>query len=163
MEIKVKRHKKIFCKTVVVLFIVFCLLLKLPFVKINPYISEMDIVFVPDSVPLIFNTDVLTKEINEYWVYRLNKEQQQLITQDISNGNWTKVTLAHINKIKNLECSLFRFEFDDSNEKYVCIYDSNTNKIITNSGNEIYIDTTEWIIFLYNTSTKMYYCIHQSI
>lgn len=73
------------------------------------------------------------------------------------------MTSEHVDKLDSLEYYDVLGYFYRYHKCYICIYDDQNNAVITNSNKTIYLETTKWIIFLYDTETNKYYYIYQSL
>lgn len=129
---------------------------------LNPYISELNIVYTPTKPAYRFYHWYWI-DIYDYYVFRLSNREEKIIIQEAENGKWSELTSKHVDKLDSVDCDevwgyLYRYH-----KCYICIYDEQNNQIITDSDNEIYHDTTDWIIFLYDTETNKYYCVFQTI
>lgn len=155
-------------KIIIILLVISQLLIGvniLFFGKINPYIVEQSVVYTPSKYPSKFHYDIISIDEFQYWVFRLNNKEEQIIIQEAeSGGNWTKMTGEHVDKLDSFDHYIkifgYLYRFHDC---YICIYDDQNGEIITNSENRIYLDTTEWIIFLYDTDTNKYYCVLETM
>ena len=103
-------------------------------------------------------------DIYEYYVFKLSNREEEIIIQEAENCNWSEMTSLHVNKLEHFESYNAFLDCTYRHHKcYICIYDEQNNQIITNSDNDIYHDTTGWIIFLYDTETNKYYCVFQTM
>ena len=165
---KIKNIRPRTKKIIIILLVISQLLIDvniLCFGKINPYIVEQSVVYTPTKYPSKFHYDIISIDEFQYWVFRLNNKEEQIIIQEAeSGGNWTKMTGEHADKLDSFDHYIkifgYFYRFHDC---YICIYDDQNSEIITDSENLIYHDTTEWIIFLYDTDTNKYYCIFQTM
>ena len=118
-----------------------------------------------DNLPQVHSITSFELSIDtfEYWVFKLSDSEKAEISKDIETGNWEKLNSNHIERLDSFTSyyKIFGFLYKKHN-CYICIYDRNNDVIITNSKNLIYLDTSSWIIFLYDTETGKYYCIHQT-
>lgn len=130
---------------------------------INSYIQELNIVYTPTKPAYKYYHWHWT-DIYEYHVFRLSNKEEKIILQEAQNGNWSEMTTEHINKLDSME---HYEEFLDAEYKkhkcYICIYDNNNQKIITNSDFDSYYYTISRIVFLYDTETNKYYYVYQSM
>ena len=153
-------------KIIIILLVIFMLLsiaFKWYFGSLNPYISELNIVYTPTKPAYRFYRWYWI-DIYDYSIFRLtNKEEQNIIQEAESGGNWTKMTDDHIEKLDCMDYGDILGYSYKNHDCYICIYDDQNSEIITDSENLIYHDTTEWIIFLYDTNTNKYYCIFQTM
>ena len=142
---------------------IFSHFIKSKFGTISDYISELDVVYTPITYASRFHY-ALSIDTFEYWVFKLSDSEKQEILKDIKIGNWEKLNSNHIEKLDAFThyTKILGFMYKKHN-CYICIYDRNNNVIITNSENWIHLDTTGWIIFLYDTETEKYYCIHETL
>ena len=162
-KIKFKFSKSL--NSVIVLIMVLSIFshwFKLQFGMISEYISGLGIVYTPVTYASRFHQD-LSIDTFEYWVFKLNDSEKMEISKDIEIGNWEKLNSNHIERLDSFTryYKILGFLYK-KHDCYICIYDRNNDAIITNSENLIYLDTSSWIIFLYDTETGKYYCIHQT-
>lgn len=133
------------------------------FGTLNPYISELNIVYTPTKPAYKFYRWYWI-DIYDYSVFRLSNREEKIIIQEAEDGKWSELTPYHINKLDHYDyCDEFLDYSYRYHKCYICIYDEQNNKIITDSDNEIYHDTIGWIIFLYDTETNKYYCVFQTM
>ncbi len=152
-------------KIIIVLIIIFSIFthcIKLKFGTLSEYISELEVVYTPNTYASRFH-QALSIDTFEYWVFKLSDSEKVEISKDIENGNWEKLNSNHIERLDSFTryYKVLGFLYK-KHDCYICIYDRNNDVIITNSENLIYLDTSSWIIFLYDTETGKYYCIHQT-
>ena len=147
---------------VVVLILIESTAYKCSFGPLNPYISDMNIVYTPTKPAYRFHRWYWI-DIYDYSVFRLSNREEKIILKEAENGKWSEMTLNHIDKIDSMEYREF-LDFSYRYHKcYVCIYDIQHDEIITDSENYIPYDTTQWVIFLYDTLANKYYCVFQTI
>ena len=162
MKLSFPKVFKIAVALIVVLSI-FSHCIKIKFGTISDYISELNVVYTPTTYANRFHY-TLSIDTFEYWVFKLSDSEKQEILKDIKTGNWEKLNSNHIEKLDAFThyTKVLGFTYKKHN-CYICIYDRNNNIIITNSENWIHLDTTGWIIFLYDTESEKYYCIHETL
>ena len=163
---KIKNNPKCFKILVIVIVVIFAFshLYRVTFGTINEYISDLGIVWSPSSPANRFHYSIISIDIFEYWVFSLNKSEKEKISNDLKDGNWNKLENNHIDKLDYF--SKYKTILGNSYKKhdcYICIYDCKNDEVITNSENMIFEDTTKWIVFLYDTKTNKYFCIHQTM
>ena len=166
MEIKRTINKKILIILVLVvsICIAFSFVIRFAFGGINEYIPELGIVYVPQKPAIRFHYQILTPDIFEYWVFRLTDKEEKAILDGVEKGDWSEMNSHHINKLEYFDGYEKIFGDKYKNHKcYICIYDDKENKVITDSKNIICEDTTKWIIFLYDTESNLYYCVHETM
>ena len=146
----------------IILLSIFSYCFRSKFGRISEYISELGIVYTPSTVPDRFYNDELSIDTFEYWVFKLNDSEKEEISRDIKTGNWEKLNSNHIERLESFSYYKILGFLYKKHDCYICIYDCNNNVNITNSKNLIYLDTSSWIIFLYDTVSGKYYCIHQA-
>lgn len=164
---KIKNIKPRTKKLIIILLVISQLLIAiniLCFGKINPYITEQNVVYTPTKLPSRFHYTIISIDEFQYWVFRLNNKEEQIIINEAENGgNWTKMTDEHVDKLDSFDSYIKIFGyFYRYHDCYISIYDAQNGEIITNSENLIYLDTTEWIVFLYDTDTNKYCCVFQT-
>ena len=164
----IKRIKSIKPKTKKLIVILVILILfgttvsRCCFGNMNSYIEGLNVVYTPTKTAYRFHHWHWT-DIYEYLVFRLSNKEEKIILQEVENGNWSKMTSEHVDKLDSLEYYDVLGYFYRYHKCYICIYDDQNNAIITNSDKTIYLETTKWIIFLYDTETNKYYYIYQSL
>jgi len=147
---------------IVILIIVESIAFKQYFGNINPYISELNIVYTPNKPAYKFHRWHWI-DVYEYYVFRLSEKEEKIIIQEAENGKWSEMTLNHIDRIDSMDYGEF-LDFSFRYHKcYVCIYDIQHDEFITDSKNYIPYDTTQWIIFLYDTLANKYYCVFETM
>lgn len=176
--LKVKIMKKVFSRLKkikpktkkLIIFLVILILIgttvsRCCFGNMNSYIEGLNIVYTPTKTASRFHYTIMSIDIFEYWVFRLNNKEEKIIIQEAENGgNWSKMTDEHVDKLDSFDhyIKIFGY-FYRYHDCYICIYDDQNGKVITNSDNRIYLNTTEWIIFLYDTDTNKYYCVFETM
>ncbi len=157
------RVLKLLIAMIVVFSIVFHLL-RITYGTINEYISDLNIVYTPSSPARTYRYSNISIDIFEYWVFKLSDLEEKTVLNDIENGKWDELDSNHIAKLDAFDYyNKILGKNYKKNDCYICIYDCKNDIIITDSENMIYEDTTKWIIFLYDTETKKYYCIHETV
>ena len=133
------------------------------FGTINENIAELGVVVTPTKPANRFYYQIISIDTFEYWVFNLNERESEPIIEDIEDGNWTEMTSNHIDKLEYFEYYDKIFKDDYKEHKcYICIYDELRGRIITSSENQIWEDTTGWIIFLYDMDDSKYYCVYET-
>lgn len=131
--------------------------------KIDDVVIEADVVFTPERPADRFYYDLFSIDVFEYWVFKLEDEEKYNVLNEVENGNWSEMTLFHVGKIKSLYGGrIFKKSFEN-HKCLICIYDKKSKTVINDSENEIWEDTTKWIIFLYDTEDNRYYCIYETV
>ncbi len=129
------------------------------FGTLNPYISELNIVYTPTKPAYKFHRWYWI-DIYDYSVFRLSNKEEKIIIQEAEDGKWSELTSKHIDKLDSVDCSevwgyIYRYH-----KCYICIYDEQNNQIVTDSDNDI---PPNKIIFLYDTQTNKYYCVFETM
>lgn len=163
---KMKNLRKIIISLLIFAIIItsFYFLVRAKFGGINEYIAELDVVYTPQKTATRFYYQLMSIDTFEYWIFKINNDEKQILLEDIEEGNWSVMTPEHIDKIEYFEH--YDKVFGDAykrHECYICIYDKSRNEVITESKNEIWQDTTKWIIFLYDTEYNRYYCVYETV
>ena len=126
------------------------------FGTLNPYISDLNIVYTPTKPAYKFHRWYWI-DIYDYSVFRLSNKEEKIILQEAENGKWSELTQHHINLLDYYEDY---YEFLDYSYRYhkcyICIYDELNNQIVTDFCEDI---PPNRIIFLYDTETNKYYCV----
>lgn len=145
---------------------VFGIAFKISFGSVDSYITEQVDIYVPDGIAKEFK-QYLSIDIDEYWIFCLNKEEQNEIQKDIETNNWRLVNDTDVMIVED------HTTFDDygdiyesiNNHKcYIYIFDCD-NKIELPNDNGYFTanDCYEWLFFIYDTETHYYYVVHQSM
>ncbi len=166
MEIKKPINKKILkiLALVVSICLVLSFVIRYAFGTINEYIAELGIVYVPQKPAIRFYYQIFSIDIFEYWVFKLSNEEEKIILDEAENGNWSEMNSEHIAKLEYFD--EYKKIFGNRYKKhkcYICIYDKSHKEIISDSDNEIWQDTTKWIIFLYDVDSNRYYCVFETV
>ncbi len=158
---KTKRNKKVLriLAIILVLILTAVAVYKYYFGLITPYISDLNIVYTPTKPAYRFYHWYWI-DIYDYYVFKLSHKEEQIIIQEAENGNWSELSIKHIDKLDEAHCDeVWGYEYK-YHKCYICIYDEQNNQIVTDSDNNIPPDR---IIFLYDTETNKYYCVFQTI
>ena len=91
---------------IVILIIIESIAFKQYFGNINPYISELNIVYTPNKSAYKFHYWHWI-DVYEYYVFRLSDKEEKIIIQEAVNGNWSEMTLNHIDRIDSMEYGEF--------------------------------------------------------
>ncbi len=169
------KRKVIICAVSLFLVSIVVLLSALGFIwckisKVNPYITDKQIVYVPESVPRKFHYDLVGfffgNDGFEYWVIKPNKADKEALLEDVQNGNWSDFNGQYNDILFGL--NYYGNEFTkpviskqlNSEGTYICYYDDVKEEVV-NEFDSSFI-TSQWIIFIYDSEANIYYCIHQS-
>lgn len=127
---------------------------------LNPYISDLNIVYTPSKPAYKFHHWYWI-DIYDYYVFRLSNREEEIIIQEAEEGKWSELTSEHINKLDYYDyCDEFLDYSYRYHNCYICIYDEQNNQIVTDSDDDI---PPNRIIFLYDTETNKYYCVFQTM
>lgn len=138
--------------------------------KVNPYITDKQIVYVPETIPRKFHYDLVWlffgNDVFEYWVIKPDKDDKAALLEDIQNGNWSAFNaqyndvLCSFNYYGNEYTKPVISEPLSNKGTYICYYDEVEETVVKQ------IDslnlTSHWIVFIYDSVENIYYCIHQS-
>lgn len=124
-----------------------------------------------DHLPRKFHATIFSIDEYMHWVYKLNETEQKEILSDIENGNWSLMDENIYYRIKAFDGfyggSKILSNSLLNHECYVCVYDPNQEKIMTNDADYFCDDDSvyhaNWVIFLYDTETFKYYCIYATM
>ncbi len=124
-----------------------------------------------ERLPQKFHVEILCIDEYMYWVYKLNEEEQTAVLEDIEKGKWSELNESHYRSIKNFDGSYGAEEIFSENlldhECYLCVYDPQEDMIITTSVNYFCDDNSvwhsSWVIYLYDTDTRNYYCMYATM
>ncbi len=163
---KFKKFLKISC-CVFLSLVLFCgMWLYYTASKVNEYITEKNIVYIPDKMALRFYHNFGFTDSEDYWILKPSKNDRKKIQEDILADKWSEIEIQHLNVIsytglveehKPLQRAL------EGEEKYICVYDNLNNTIITNDEELCESSTTQWVIFIYNADKGLFCCIYFSI
>lgn len=169
------KNKKVVCAVSVFLVIVVIVLSVFGFVwlnlaKVNPYITEEEIVYVPETLPRKFYYDLVWlffgNDVFEYWVIKPDKDDKAALLEDIQNGNWSNYNNQYEEMLCNLNYYSGGFseaiiaEQLNTESTYICFYDDVKGEVVETIDGSL--PTSHWIIFIYDSVENIYYCIHQS-
>lgn len=138
--------------------------------KVNPYITDKQIVYVPETIPYRFHYDLVGfffgNDGFEYWVIKPNKADKEALLEDVQNGNWSGFNEQYDKILCNF--NYYGNEFTkpviskqlNSEGTYICYYDDVKEEVV-NEFDGSYL-TSQWMIFIYDSKANIYYCIHQS-
>lgn len=161
--------KKLKCFIIVILVITVLICIgKIACISVNCRMENYDVsktgIFTPSGIPLEYNWKFMGADNYAHWVYKLNKEEQNTISEELQNGKWNYACENDICNIKNISYGFLPFyiEFQDC---FVAYYDCNSQKFIDDYtlvfGPEGY--TTETIIYIYDNQSHNYYCVYWTI
>lgn len=157
---KIRPANKKLIIIIVILIIIEATAFRCYFGTLNPYISELNIVYTPTKPAYRFYHWYWI-DIYDYYVFRLSNREEKIIIQEAENGKWSELTSEHIDKLEYFDYYEEIWGNDYKKHKcYICIYDEQNNQIVTDSENDI---PSNRIIFLYDTETNKYYCVFQTI
>ncbi len=169
MNNKSKRLRKIVsivavCLVVLIVFLSF--IFKLKFGRVDSYITALVDIYIPTGISDEFKQE-LSIDIYEYWIFKLNDEEQGEITKDIKSNNWRVMTDKDVNIVE--ERTAFDKDSDvyksiNNHKCYIYIFDcDNEIELPNNKGYFLGNDCFHWLFFIYDTETNYYYVIHQSM
>ncbi len=170
MEKKVKSPNKkiVICIAICLIFhsVFWPFVFKTAFGRVDSYITEQVDVYIPDGIADEFK-QYLSIDIDGYWIFHLNKKEQNEIKKDIEIKNWrimndTDVIIVEdytgfgsdndaCKSINNHKCYIYIFDCDNEIE------------LPNNKGYFLGNDCFHWLIFIYDTVSNYYYVIHQSM
>ena len=95
----------------------FYFLVRAKFGGINEYIAELDVVYTPQKTATRFYYQLMSIDTFEYWIFKINNDEKQILLEDIEEGNWydfekNKLKLQEIIDMGNNEIVI-----QDLNEK----------------------------------------------
>lgn len=159
-KFKIRRANKKLIIIIVILISIEATALRCYLGTLNPYISDLNIVYTPTKPAYKFYHWHWI-DIYEYYVFRLSNNEEKIIIQEAENGNWSEMTSQHANKLDNYEHYNEFLDYSYRYHKcYICIYDEQNNQIVTDSDTNI---PPNKIIFLYDTETNKYYCVFETM
>ena len=132
--------------------------------KISPWIKKENVVYIPDTLASKFYHEFWSIDDIHYWIIKPNDEELENILKDIETDSWSEIENHHglfLSKYRgyfrdsNVVADIF-----DSNEKYICIYDSWHKEIVTNYPDVTEINSTQWLFFIYDVENNLYYCFY---
>ncbi len=163
IKLKIRPANKKLIIIIVILILIEATAFRCYLGTLNPYISDFNIVYTPSKPAYKFYHWHWT-DIYEFYVFKLSDREEKIIIQEAENGNWSEMTSEHIDKLDSIESYKEFLDYSYRYHKcYICIYDDQNGMVITDSENDIYHDTTKWIIFLYDTQTNKYYHVYESV
>lgn len=120
----------------------------------NSFVSEIG-VYTPSGVPNEYRNDIISIDIYQYWVYKLNEYEQKAIEEDMKTGYWVASSYSIL--------SPFDFEItsDITNECYACCYDVRNECFVEFRGSNSY--PSPCVIYFYDAVTHYYYCVYWSM
>ena len=141
---------------------ILCVGFRIAFGTVKEHITEQVEIYVPDGVANEFK-QYLSIDIDEYWIFHLNKRERDEMKKDIEAHNWRVMSSADVSYVEqraaHYENSKIYKSIND-HKCYIYIFDcDNKIELPNDSGNDCY----QWIIFVYDTETGYYYIIHQSM
>ena len=131
--------------------------------NIDEYIIENTKVYIPESTPKKYHSTKFSIDTFDYWIFKLNEDEASELEKELENYNWNQIEPFHIYKLSELDYLkiIHKYSLLQSNF-YLCIYDLTTGKIITNNDESIFLDSSNWVVFLYDKDEQYYFCIHES-
>ena len=118
-------------------------------------------IYTPTGVPKEYKQRFIGVDSYAHWIFKLNKEEQILVTEDIESGKWVEATEDDIHYIREYTQGFLPF-YIDFNDCYVVYYDFNEDKILNDYklvfGPDDY--STQTMIHVYDTQTHLYYCAY---
>ena len=145
---------------------VLCVGFRIAFGTVKEHITEQVEIYVPDGVANEFK-QYLSIDIDEYWIFRLNTEEQNEMQKDIEINSWRVMNDTDVMIVENhtghYDDSVI-YESINNHRFYIYILDCD-NKIELPNDNGYFMgnDCYQWIIFIYDTETNYYYIFHQSM
>lgn len=145
---------------------VFYITFKCVFGPVDSYITEQVDIYVPDGIAKEFK-QYLSIDIDEYWIFRLNKEEQNEMQKDIETNKWRLVNDTDVTIVEDhtsYDDDSVIYESINNHKCYIYIFDCD-NKIELPNDNGYFTanDCYEWLFFIYDTETHYYYVVHQSM
>lgn len=161
-----KVFKKLFIAILVIITVVCGL--NLVFRGCVGRLDESDVseycIYTPTGVPREYKQRFIGVDSYAHWIFKLNKEEQHLVTEDIESGKWVEATEEDIHYIKEFSTGFLPFNINFRN-CYVVYYDCNDKKIYNDYklifGPDDY--STQTAIHIYDTKTHLYYCVYWTI
>ncbi len=142
---------------------VFGIAFKISFGPVDSYITEQVDIYIPDGIANEFK-QFLSIDIDEYWIFHLNKKEQDEMNKDIETNNWRVMNDTDVMMVKNhtggYDENCHIYESINNHKCYIYIFDcDNKTELPNDNANDCY----EWLFFIYDTETHYYYVIHQSM
>ncbi len=129
---------------------------------VSQWIKDENIVYIPKTLARKTHHDYLSIDAVFCWVIEPKGKEKDAVLKDIKTESWSKVEYHHgmllskyggyfrdTNVIENIF---------DSNEKYICVYDNYHKINITNCDDVTEINSPDWLIFVYDAESNLYYC-----
>ncbi len=165
---KLSRKQK---QVIIVLLVLVVLLPSVLKLGVNFCIGQLDendvsgyYIYTPTGVPKEYKQRFIGADSYAHWIFKLNKEEQLLVTEDIESGNWVEATEDDIHYIREYSKGFLPF-YIDFNKCYVAYYDFDDDKVYNDYklifGQEDYSNQT--MMHIYDTQTHLYYCAYWTI
>ena len=128
---------------------------------ISQWIVDEDVVYVPRKPAKEFDHEYLLSflamESHDYWKVKLGEKDVELLQSEINEGNWEKLNDSHMEILAEntyLENYGVYKEMGNSENVYVCIYDSRNREIVKDTS----FRSSEILVFIYDMDDSIYYC-----
>lgn len=161
MKAKTKKILRIFITIALICSIIIGLFAYV--LRIDEYIKYNTNVYIPFGIPIKYHSTLVSIDTFDYWIFKLNDRQAKIINDEIENGYWEKMQLFHTLKLSHLDyIEIIQKHSSLQDDCYLCIYDLKTGKVITNSNEQITVDSSNWVVFVFDKTNNYYYCIHET-
>lgn len=128
---------------------------------ITQWIADENVVYVPRKPATRFDHEYLLSflgmESHDFWKIKLKAKDIENLQHEIESGNWEKLDNDHIEILANntyLEDYGVYSEMADSENVYVCIYDSRNGEIVKDTS----FRSSEILVFIYDSDDSIYFC-----
>lgn len=128
---------------------------------ITQWIVDEDVVYVPRKPAVRFDHEYLLSfigmESHDFWEIKTGDKDIEMLQDEIKSGNWEKLDNDHIEILVNntyLEDYGVYSEMANSENVYVCIYDSRNGEIVRDTS----FCSSEILVFIYDEDDCIYFC-----
>ncbi len=167
-----KEIKKFWSITLIILIIISIIVISSLFLShiflvyygnIDGYIIENTKIYIPESTPKKYHSTPFSIDTFDYWIFKLNEYEASEIEKELENGNWNSIEQFHIYKLSELNYLKIIHKYSKLKSNcFLSIYDLKSGEIITNNDESIFLDSSNWVVFVYDKDEQYYYCIHES-
>ena len=128
---------------------------------ITQWIADENVVYVPRKPAAKFDHEYLLSfiglESHGFWTMKLGENDVNLIQKEITEGKWEEFDDSHLEILSQntyLEDYGVYKEISNSDNVYVCIYDSRNGEIVK----DVSFFSSEILVFIYDADDRLYFC-----
>ena len=133
---------------------------------ISQWIADENVVYVPRKPATEFDHDYLISllglEDHDFWKVKLSENDVERLNAELDNGKWEKIDYEHLVFLGNNtylgEYNVYS-EINNSDNVYICIYDSWDSKI----ANDCNLSSDEMVVFIYDVDDSLYLCHYMNL